>query len=1833
MEQTQLLQWEEEQEDEAPADPGRPVGRLRVLGGRHGPERDIWIYPGENVVGRLPSCPVHLPVPSVSKLHAVIEAPRPGPGYPHLLWDRGSLNRTRRGRAVLQPHVRYALAHGDTLLFGDVGCQYFLLPPGESAASPLHCLTVEETPTPCRRRMGAGAQLAQESEVKKKRWRGGSEACTQGSGSLGSPPPNTVVPESDEEAEDAPSPSSHLCFNTQGGAATPRGWAPPSAPELLDVEPPSQDPDVPGSKTCGWELLAGDIHMDTEGTKDPDVVGSQSRLSVIEVAGNTGTQDREGNPDIVVSQGRRSSSEADSNPDVEDGFGVPDVVGPPSHQPAIEVCSDTAVEYVNRKPSVEVPQSCQPAVQAASDTHVEVEGGFPDVVDSQNRRSTGEVSSKTAAENGDGNPDVEVLQSPHLTVEVGRDTDVEDGDGIPDVVVAQSHRLAIKVGSNTAADNGDGNPEVEDLQSFRPAVAANSDTDVEEMDGNPDVAGTQRHRLDLEVGSDTDVEEADGHSDVAGPQSHQPSMKRGSHTATENVGGNSGVVVPQDCRPADKVGSSTDVEDGNKIPDVVGPHNHQPATKACSDTPVENSDVNPDVEALQSHQLAFEVGCDTDVEDSDGIPDVVGSQSCWPTVKVGRNRAVKNGDGNPDVVAAQSTWPTVEVDSDTDVEDNDRIPDVAGPQNHRAATKVGSDTAVERINGNPDIEVLQGHQPAIGMDSDTDVEDGDGIPDVVGPQSHQPATKVGGNLDVENVNGKLDVQVPQGHQSNVRVDSDTDVEGGDGIPDVIGSQRHQPATKVGGNPAVENDGNPDVEVLQSCWPTVEMDSDTDVEDGDGLPDVTGPQSHRPAFKADSDTDVEVDEIPDVVGPPRHQPAVEVASDTNVEDSDGNPEVGVVAKPAAAPPQALQPLEPGAPDPDVEAPQPHSSPWPASGDNSETDAKDDPDLALQATQCYLDSKAGASDVWIYPGENAVGRLPSCPVHLPAPSVSKVHAVIETPGPRPGHPHLLWDRGSLNRTRRGRAVLQPHVRYALAHGDTLLFGDVGCQYFLLPPGQAAASPLPCVAVEETPTPGRRRAGAGALLAQSSEEEKARPHVGSEASTRGSGSLGSPPHNTVVPESDEETEDAPSLSPHLCFNTPGGAATSGGQTPPPAPEPPDVEPLGQDPDVPGPKTCGWELLAGGRCTDTKGTKDPDVGSQSHQPAVEVGSIMDVEDGDRLSDVTDPQSSQPAFKADSDTDVEEIPDVVGPPSHQPAVEVGSDTDVEDGDRNPEVGVAAQLTAASPRALEPLALGAPDPDLEAPQPRPSSWPSSGDDSETDAEDDPNLALEATQCYVGNEAGAPAPGLEEEEATQRFSFGTQCRAGEVESDEELYVEQATQAFVAQEEEMQPLPMAPPPAPPPAPGGKQHPPSGATLEPPDGTRLEPTPKPEEETQPVAPGRGTPHGPSPALQGPVDGEPGRLQLEGTRAVPSLAEPQLGDSTEVPATPEEEAAALAARRRRSLRSSSAPSPAPAPAPAPTTAPVLRRSQRRRAEATPPKPPQRHRTQGSSGLKAPGDAGSKARAPEDAEREASQSKEPEHHPETLRDRPTRQRAATAPREPEHHPETLRDRPTRQRAATAPRVLFTGVVDAAGEQAVVVLGGTLADSVFECTHLVTDRVRRTLKFLCALARGVPIVTPAWLDQSKRSHCFLEPSGFVVQDPEQEENFGFSLTQSLRRARRGALLQGYEIHVTRHVQPEPERMKELIVCSGGLFLPRMPRAYKPKRLVLSCVADLPCCRPALAVGLPVASAEFLLTGVLRQEAELGPYCLDQPQPLAQPAPSTRKRKGAAGSSGTTKRRH
>lgn len=60
--------------------------------------------------------------------------------------------------------------------------------------------------------------------------------------------------------------------------------------------------------------------------------------------------------------------------------------------------------------------------------------------------------------------------------------------------------------------------------------------------------------------------------------------------------------------------------------------------------------------------------------------------------------------------------------------------------------------------------------------------------------------------------------------------------------------------------------------------------------------------------------------------------------------------------------------------------------------------------------------------------------------------------------------------------------------------------------------------------------------------------------------------------------------------------------------------------------------------------------------------------------------------------------------------------------------------------------------------------------------------------------------------------------------------------------------------------------------------------------------------------------------------------------------------------------------------------------------------------------------------------------------------------------------------------MLFTGLVDEAGEKVLVRLGGSMAKGIADMNILVTDKVRRTVKFLCAMAKGVPIVTTRWLE-------------------------------------------------------------------------------------------------------------------------------------------------------------
>jgi hypothetical protein len=202
---------------------------------------------------------------------------------------------------------------------------------------------------------------------------------------------------------------------------------------------------------------------------------------------------------------------------------------------------------------------------------------------------------------------------------------------------------------------------------------------------------------------------------------------------------------------------------------------------------------------------------------------------------------------------------------------------------------------------------------------------------------------------------------------------------------------------------------------------------------------------------------------------------------------------------------------------------------------------------------------------------------------------------------------------------------------------------------------------------------------------------------------------------------------------------------------------------------------------------------------------------------------------------------------------------------------------------------------------------------------------------------------------------------------------------------------------------------------------------------------------------------------------------------------------------------------------------------------------------------------------------------------------------------------------------MFTGVVDENGEKIVKKLGGEMVDSVYDCTHLVTDQVRRTVKFLCGVARGVLIVTPDWLEQCKVAGTFLDGNSFLVHDEANEKKFKFNLLSSLQRAAENRLLAGYKVHVTKNVKPEPNQMRDIIQCAGGQYLASEPHKFEDRLVIVSCDDDVAMCMSAVDCGIPIVNSEFLLTGILRQQIDIDAFRLPSSVKVAKSAMTTTSR--------------
>ena len=86
------------------------IGHLEINGDKHS------LIRGETKIGRDPLCNISIKNPSLSRVHAIIEADSDGV----TIHDNKSSNGTKKGSMQLKPHVRYNLENGDNIKLGDI---------------------------------------------------------------------------------------------------------------------------------------------------------------------------------------------------------------------------------------------------------------------------------------------------------------------------------------------------------------------------------------------------------------------------------------------------------------------------------------------------------------------------------------------------------------------------------------------------------------------------------------------------------------------------------------------------------------------------------------------------------------------------------------------------------------------------------------------------------------------------------------------------------------------------------------------------------------------------------------------------------------------------------------------------------------------------------------------------------------------------------------------------------------------------------------------------------------------------------------------------------------------------------------------------------------------------------------------------------------------------------------------------------------------------------------------------------------------------------------------------------------------------------------------------------------------------------------------------------------------------------------------------------------------------------------------------------------------------------------------------------------------------------
>lgn len=181
--------------------------------------------------------------------------------------------------------------------------------------------------------------------------------------------------------------------------------------------------------------------------------------------------------------------------------------------------------------------------------------------------------------------------------------------------------------------------------------------------------------------------------------------------------------------------------------------------------------------------------------------------------------------------------------------------------------------------------------------------------------------------------------------------------------------------------------------------------------------------------------------------------------------------------------------------------------------------------------------------------------------------------------------------------------------------------------------------------------------------------------------------------------------------------------------------------------------------------------------------------------------------------------------------------------------------------------------------------------------------------------------------------------------------------------------------------------------------------------------------------------------------------------------------------------------------------------------------------------------------------------------------------------------------------------LSSAEEKALKRRGWHRTHKIEDASVLLASTLTRTEKMLCAVARGVPVVSRSWLaDPSQAWETVL------LSDPQAERARDVELRAAIARRRSGKpLLAGHTFLFTEHVQPSPSVLRTVVQAAGG-WAPSSPTfamdlirqdpqtthlvSSNEDKAVWAPLANERC---ADGSAVRVWNAELLLDGILRQE--------------------------------------